>query len=396
MITFVIHLQRSTKNTANSQIYINIPRVDSINSLLGSLLIAIFGVLQAATNNRYIDGDDIRLVNEGPIALFSSYKLQSSSGKHIEETNHAHIVCLMYKLITSAGNTDDLSIGFDRDRDRRKTELTNNKNIKGKDHVTIMLKDIFDFAEHHEKGTGYKLALTRNSDSAVLNKDNAINNAKVEINSIDSYVPHYTPSLTQEEILMSQIVNKKPTELKYVESSVFLREVNTQNMWTFELGTQEGINVFIWIIVGFQQSDRQHDQNINNDPFYRPPLTSAQYIIGTEKHPDSAILLNYDDDDYSQGYTQIKEAFIALSKDDILKSYISDNDFRSTNDGKNIGYNLCVFDIRYQKNFESAQPIEVEFKFDGVIPAGIYGYALVLTKKIISISSDGQRHSDLI
>ena len=32
----------------------------------------------------------------------------------------AHIVCLMYKLITSARNTDDLSIGFDRDREKRK------------------------------------------------------------------------------------------------------------------------------------------------------------------------------------------------------------------------------------------------------------------------------------
>ena len=55
---------------------------------------------------------------------------------------------------------------------------------------------------------------------------------------------------------------------------------------------------------------------------------------------------------------------------------------------------MC-FDIRYQKNFESSQPIKVEFKFDGVIPAGIYGYALVLANKLISISSDGQRMFDI-
>ena len=40
-------------------------------------------------------------------------------------------------------------------------------------------------------------------------------------------------------------------------------------------------------------------------------------------------LLNYDDDDYNQGYGQIKEALKALTKDDILQPYISDNDFRS-------------------------------------------------------------------
>ena len=175
-----------------------------------------------------------------------------------------------------------------------------------------------------------------------------------------------------------------------------MKEVNTQNLWTFELGTQAGKNVPIWVFVGFQQSDRQHDQKLNNDTFFRPPVISAQCIIGTEKYPDWAILLNYNDDDYSQGYSQIEETFRALSKDDILKPYRSDNDFRSTKDGNNIGYKLHVFDIRYQKNFESAQPIKVEFKFDGVITAGIYGYALVSTTKLISISSDGQRHFDLI
>ena len=109
-----------------------------------------------------------------------------------------------------------------------------------------------------------------------------------------------------------------------------MKKINTQNKWTFELGTQEGINAPIWIIVGFQQSDRQHNRNLNNDTFYRPPVTSAQCIIGTEKDPDSAILLIYNDDDYSQGYSQNIEAFRALSRDDILKPYISDNDFIST------------------------------------------------------------------
>ena len=137
-------------------------------------------------------------------------------------------------------------------------------------------------------------------------------------------------------------------------------------------------------------------QNLNNDILYRPPVTSAQCTIGTEKYPDSAILLNYNDDDYSQWYGLLEEAFKALIKDDIVEPYKSEHDFGTSNDDNNIGHNLYVFDIRYQKNFESAQPIKVEFNFDGVVPAGIYGYASVLTNRLISISSDGQRHFDLI
>ena len=388
----------STINTANSQVYINIPREDSVISLLNSYLELNFDVLHAATNNRYVDGNDIRLVNLGPIALFSNYKLTTSSGKHIENIDHAHIVCLMYKLITSSKVSDDSSIGFDRDRGRRQRELTNNKTQKGKYHVRIYLKDVFGYAEYQEKGTyglGYKLSLTRNTDDVVLNNGNTIINAKIKINAIEWYVPHYTPSIQQETILSKQILNKTPTQIQYPERSVFMKEVNTQNFWIFELGTQEGINIPTSIFVAFQQNDRQHDQNLNNDTFVRLSVISAQTIIGTERYPDSAILLNYDDDDYSQGYGQIKEAFKALTKDDILQPYISEDDFRSSNEGNNIGYNIYAFHIRYQKNFENAQPVKVEFQFSENIPAGIYGYSLVLTNKLISISSDGQRMFDL-
>ena len=166
--------ENSTKNTSNSQIYINIPREDSLISLLKSYLDLNCDVLIAATNNRYVDADDIWLINLAAIALFSNFKLTTSSGKHLENIDHAHIVSLMYKPLTSSRGSDDLSIGFDRDRNRRKRELTNNKNIKGKYHMRSYLKDIFWFAEHQEKATnglGYKLTLTRNSDNAPLKKN---------------------------------------------------------------------------------------------------------------------------------------------------------------------------------------------------------------------------------
>ena len=76
------------------------------------------------------------------------------------------------------------------------------------------------------------------------------------------------------------------------------------------------------------------------------PIGSAQSIIGTGKDPDAGILLNYDDDDYSRSYFQIKETFRALTKDDILQPYISDQDFRSSNvTDDDVGYNLYVSDI---------------------------------------------------
>ena len=74
------------------------------------------------------------------------------------------------------------------------------------------------------------MTLTRNSDTAVLNKDNATILGKVKINAIEWYVPHYTASMSQQTVLSNQIVNKIPTELKYIERSVFMKEVNTESL----------------------------------------------------------------------------------------------------------------------------------------------------------------------
>ena len=79
------------------------------------------------------------------------------------------------------------------------------------------------------------------------------------------------------------------------------------------MGGQESMNVPIWNGKGFRQQDRQKSQNLNNDTFYRLPATSAQGVIGTGKAPKSALLIKYDDDDYFQGYGQIKEPFRALT-----------------------------------------------------------------------------------
>ena len=271
----------STINTPNSQPNNNKPTEDSVNTVAKSFLDINFDVLNAATNNIYAGNDGIRLVSLGPIALFSFYKLTTSPGKHLENIEHGHIACLLYILLTAARECDELSIGFDLNHDKRKRELTNDKNIKRKFHVRILLKDFFfGFAEHQEKATyglGYKRTLTRNTYNAVLNEDNIVNNAKINTNSIDRYVPRYTQSISQPATLFKQTQSNTHTELKYEERSIFLKAVNIKITWNFELGTQEGITFPIWIFVIFQQNDRGIDQNLNNATFNRMPNISSMY-----------------------------------------------------------------------------------------------------------------------
>ena len=60
---------------------------------------------------------------------------------------------------------------------------------------------------------------------------------------------------------------------------------------------------------------------MNDDTFVRLPVKSAQVVIGTENYPERGILLNYNDDNYSQGYRQIKESFKAPTEDEYLQTF---------------------------------------------------------------------------
>ena len=82
-------------STAKSQIHIKKPRKDSVISLLNSYLDLKFDVLHAACNDTFADNNYERLFNFGPTAIFSFYKLTTSSGERLEDISGAPIVFLM-------------------------------------------------------------------------------------------------------------------------------------------------------------------------------------------------------------------------------------------------------------------------------------------------------------
>ena len=116
--------ETSTIKTPNCQIDVIIPIEGSVISLLSSYLELHFAFIKKTDNFRFGGNNETRLVNLGPTVLFSNFKMTTSCGKHLEYISHAHIVSLMYKLLSSSRGSDDLSNRFDRDCGKRKDELT--------------------------------------------------------------------------------------------------------------------------------------------------------------------------------------------------------------------------------------------------------------------------------
>ena len=94
----------ATINNINLNISISLPREDAYICLQHSFICVEFEVLKN-DDTRYADGDQISLVNFGPVALFSEAKLTTSSGKHLEKVDNLYPISLMYKLLTSSQQT---------------------------------------------------------------------------------------------------------------------------------------------------------------------------------------------------------------------------------------------------------------------------------------------------
>ena len=82
---------------------------------------------------------------------------------------------------------------------------------------------------------------------------------------------------------MSTDVFIAATELSYNKKSPDTEEVTIQSNLTIELGSQSGIDVNIYVIIGLEQGNCFTQQQRNNDSFYRPTVVNAQCIIDSEK-----------------------------------------------------------------------------------------------------------------
>ena len=383
----------ATVNNTNSNISVSLPREDAYICLPNSFISLEFEVLKN-NNTRYIDGDEISLVNFGPVALFSEAKVTTSSGKHLEKVDNLHPISLLIKLLTSTSQTSQLLYGFEESTVVRRQELTNNKTEKGSFFVRIKLKDMFGFADQEKTtfGLGYTLTLKRNTNNDAILRANRTDAAKIDIKDISWYIPHYVPSLENQQLVMNQILNKDPTELYFTERTVFRKDVNTNSNWTFELGNAVGNSnnesCPTFVIVGFQARNKIDSQTHDKAVFDRLPISNVVCKIGSEKYPDDGIECDYDRDKCDQAYS---ENFYQLkSETNLLNPFIDLHKFRTN-------YNFYVFDLSKQKDHIVSQPIRLEIKFIAAIDVADYiAYALVLAPKLISISSDGQRHFDLI
>ena len=187
-------------NTVNTNINIILNKENHLN--LRDSFLEIEFVVSDDAGGVFANDANIRLVNYGMMALFSSVKLETIGGRTIEYIDPCHPNLLMYKLLTSTD--DENKSGFVRNIDNRNSQLKCDHVAAEPGHMYMMIKmsDLFGFVKDLEKviyGLGFKQILKRNNNGSALYRINAgagavANDAKIEIRDILGCLPSIDPS----------------------------------------------------------------------------------------------------------------------------------------------------------------------------------------------------------
>ena len=168
----------------------------------------------------------------------------------------------------------------------------------------------------------------------------------------------------------------------------FYKNVPNATNFLFDLGIESGMERPQYIIVGFEHNN-VNEQTNDASTFDIMKVTESYCKIGSEFYPEDRMNTNYGTNNYNEAFKEIasfNKDYIGLPHN--IKPYINHRTFKSS-------YRIYVFDTRYQSDHIGTQPIKLNFKFSAAV-ADVICHALVLTRKVISVNSDGNKMVDII
>ena len=382
----------ATVNTVNTNINIILNREENHLNLRDSYLEIDFAVSDDAACV-FANDANIRLVSYGMTALFSSVKLETSGGR-TEYIDHCHPNLLMYKLLTSTD--DEYESGFVRNQGNRDSQLKGDHNAAERVHLYMMIKmsDLFDYVNDLEKiiyGLRFKLKLKRNNSDRALLRVNAGadavgNDGNIDIRDISWCAPSIDPSNNNRIIVQKGLSKKNNLDFSYYERKTYYKNVPNATNFLFDLGMESGMERPQYLIVAFENYN-VNEQTHDASTFDVMNVTECYCKICREFYPEDRMNIDYGTNNYNEAFKEI----VSFNKDynglpHNIKPYINHRTFKSN-------YRIHVFDTRYQRDHIGPQPIQLNFKLSAAV-ADVICHALVLTGKVISVNSDGNKMVD--
>ena len=386
--------------------------------------LVIEGQLLKANGNDYENIDNITLINNGMMYLFSDvrYHLASHEIEVLQNPGHATTMLGLLKYpddFYKAHGLNQLWFKDDHlDPDQETNEgfkkrheyIIKSPNPKGSFSFKIPLKHFLGFCEDYKKilyGMQQRLTLTRTGDNnAIFKGTKTVNNnavvidvGKVDIKRIRWFMPHIIPSDAY-RLQLDKIIEKKekiPVGYRMLQCDSTQVPANIKP-FSWRLGVKSSPDIPRFIIVGFQ-SNKNDNQTQNPAIFNNLNVRNIYVTLNAKRYPDT----DYDNDFTINQYSRIYGDAASFRKKFFNMDELVSNCGIDPIEFKNF-YPLYVFDVTKQseKLKTSVSDIHIKASFgDGLAgaanpPDGTIAYAVIISDRLFHFVSDGSKITNIV
>ena len=142
-----------------------------------------------------------------------------------------------------------------------------------------------------------------------------------------------------------------------------------------------------FIIVGFQTA-KDGDQTKNPSTFDHVNLRNAYVMLNSDRYPAVDYKLSFANQKFSRVYGDAALFGVKfLGMDELItQSNITPSDYKTL-------YSLFTFDVSKQKEKVKSSFVDIQIKahFTENVPANTRAFALVISDKMLSLQSDGNK-----
>ena len=363
------------------------------------------GRLTKADGTAYGNDDVVTITNNGTMHLFSNIKYHLS-GQEIESLFYPGQATTMLGLLKypddfqkSQGLNQlwykDAAVGAGADNSNngfvaRHHYLIKSPDPKGTFSFRIPLKHIFGFAEDYDKvvyGFRHVLTLVRKSDDDAIFRLAAAGAGKITLSKVSWYIPHVRPADGPKLRLYEMIEKKVKLDVGFRMRQCESISVPQSTNFSWRMTVKSSPEKPRYIIVAFQ-TEKDGNQEKNPSIFDHVKVKNMYATLNSTRYPVVDYDLSFAKQQFSRAYGDAASFRAKYYNMDELVS----NPNITPSDYKDL-FPLFVFNVSKQseKLKYSITDIQIKAQFNANVPAGTEAFALVISDRILSFESDGNK-----
>ena len=263
---------------------------------------------------------------------------------------------------------------------------------KGTFSFRVPLKHIFGFCEDYNKviyGFRHTLTLVRKTNADAIFKAAAVDKGEITLDKVSWFIPHVLAADAEKFQLYKIIESKSTLPVGFRMRQCDSISVPQSTSFTWRLSVKSSSEKPRFIIVSFQ-TEKDGNQAKNPSVFDNLDVRNMSVMLKSTRYPAVDYNLSFPKQQFSRVYGDAAAFRTKYYHMDELVSNpnITPSDYKTL-------YPLFVFDVSKQSERlkNSVTDIQIKTQFNRNVPAGTEAFALVISDRLLSFQSDGNKMS---